>query len=135
MRYCSKSLRKNSSKLGFVTMFLQVYKYFFCSTLLWDSCCDFQYFLYTVFLFICLVSNCAHLLGGSKNVLPLVLIEWRRNHLRNCTHFRHPTGEQLRLIDTSSNKNMPSVPLNCLQRSSIESARSPKSTYTGDESC
>ena len=31
MRYCSKSLRKNSSKLGFVTMFLQVYKYFFCS--------------------------------------------------------------------------------------------------------
>ena len=29
MRYCSKSLRKNSSKLGFVTMFLQVYKYFF----------------------------------------------------------------------------------------------------------
>ena len=40
MRYCSKSLRKNSSKLGFVTMFLQVYKYFFCSktnrrSLLW----------------------------------------------------------------------------------------------------
>ena len=31
MRYCSKSLRKNSSKLGFVTMFLQVYRYFFCS--------------------------------------------------------------------------------------------------------
>ena len=31
MRYCSKSLRKNSSKLGFVTMFLQVYKDFFCS--------------------------------------------------------------------------------------------------------
>ena len=31
MRYCSKSLRKNSSKLGFVTMFLQVYKYSFCS--------------------------------------------------------------------------------------------------------
>ena len=31
MRYCSKRLRKNSSKLGFVTMFLQVYKYFFCS--------------------------------------------------------------------------------------------------------
>ena len=25
-----KSLRKKSSKLGFVTMFLQVYKYFFC---------------------------------------------------------------------------------------------------------
>ena len=40
MRYCSKSLRKNSSKLCFVTMFLQVYKYFFCSktnrqSLLW----------------------------------------------------------------------------------------------------
>ena len=31
MRYCSKSWRKKSSKLGFVTMFLQVYKYFFCS--------------------------------------------------------------------------------------------------------
>ena len=31
MRYCSKSLRKSSYKLGFVTMFLQVYKYFFCS--------------------------------------------------------------------------------------------------------
>ena len=30
-RYCSKSLRKNSSKLCFVTIFLQVYKYFFCS--------------------------------------------------------------------------------------------------------
>ena len=40
MRYSSKSSRKNSSKLGFVTMFLQVYKYFFCSktnrrSLLW----------------------------------------------------------------------------------------------------
>ena len=40
MRYCSKSLRKNSSKLRFVTMLLQVYKYFFCSktnrpSLLW----------------------------------------------------------------------------------------------------
>ena len=31
MRYCSKSLGKNSSKLGFVTMLLQVYRYFFCS--------------------------------------------------------------------------------------------------------
>ena len=29
--YCSKGLRKKSSKLGFITMFLQVYKYFFCS--------------------------------------------------------------------------------------------------------
>ena len=31
MRYCSKSLRKNSSKSGFVTIILQVYKDFFCS--------------------------------------------------------------------------------------------------------
>ena len=30
-RYCSKSLPKNFSKLGFVTIFLQVYNYFFCS--------------------------------------------------------------------------------------------------------
>ena len=42
MRYCSKSLvlRTNSSKLGFVTMFLQVCKCFFCGktnrrSLLW----------------------------------------------------------------------------------------------------
>ena len=40
MSYCSISLRKNSSQLRFLTMFLQVYKYFFCSktnrrSLLW----------------------------------------------------------------------------------------------------
>lgn len=41
MRYCSKSLvHKNSSKLSFVAMFLQVHKYFFCNkanrlSLLW----------------------------------------------------------------------------------------------------
>ena len=40
MRHCSKSLCKNSSKLRFATMLLQVYKYFFCSktnrpSLLW----------------------------------------------------------------------------------------------------
>ena len=27
----------------------------------------------------------------------------------NCTHFRHPTDEQLRLLDISSNNNLPSV--------------------------
>ena len=27
----------------------------------------------------------------------------------NCTHFKHPTDEQLRLLDISSNNNLPSV--------------------------
>ena len=27
----------------------------------------------------------------------------------NCTHFRHPTDEQLRLLDISSNDNLPSA--------------------------
>ena len=40
MQYCSNSFCKNSSKVGFVPMLLQVYKYFFCSktnrqSLLW----------------------------------------------------------------------------------------------------
>ena len=27
------------------------------------------------------------------------VIEWSRNQLWNCTHFRHPTDEQLRHVD------------------------------------
>ena len=29
--------------------------------------------------------------------------------MRNCTHFSHPTDEQLRLLNISSNNNLPSV--------------------------
>ena len=69
------------------------------------SLCDsyyFQSFLSSLFLLIRLVSIKLCLPSG-----------WLQNVLHWYTVYgaeRHPTDEQLRLTDTSSNKNMPPVP-------------------------
>ena len=45
-----------------------------------------------------------------------------RNQLRNCTHFRYSTDEQLRHIDISRNNNFLSVSFKLLSRSTLRSA-------------
>ena len=42
------------------------------------------------------VKNYVLLELGCVNLIELLLLFWSRNQLWNCTHFRHPTDEQLR---------------------------------------
>ena len=47
-------------------------------------------------------------------------IFWSRNQLWNCTHFKHPTDEQLRLLDISSNNNCGRLSaFNCIDNENI----------------